>query len=335
MKDPLSKAECGDPLSGAEPLSVSRAPQRCDHKFVDSTVCLKCGLTPEEIASRAPQEQFRPGIDILISVNAALHAVNSPWRIDVRDGQAIAVPTPEVYSPLSEAFRAPQCQPGSHVYGRETAPWCQCGEVKHPKPQASRAPQDVPVPEHHAKAAERFKAFMEPVPMSEAEKMPDPDYFSTPEASRAPAEPLDLDFDKRWPESLLRHVVKTPSQYDSSCRALAGEVLRQRAEVERLTAERDLLDTSVPVVELTEANYSIAQLLSDKAKLLAECAILTAEQERLRSLTPDDCDQIIEGIEHFCIGVGNRDEELDEVWRPYINKLKALREGLAPLSTTP
>ncbi len=41
---------------------------------------------------------FKAGIDILCSVNAALHAVKSPWRIDVKDGQAIAVPTPDVHS---------------------------------------------------------------------------------------------------------------------------------------------------------------------------------------------------------------------------------------------
>lgn len=41
---------------------------------------------------------FSEGLDILTSVNAALHSVQSQWRIDVKDGQAIVVPTPEVNS---------------------------------------------------------------------------------------------------------------------------------------------------------------------------------------------------------------------------------------------
>lgn len=42
-------------------------------------------------------------------------------------------------------------------------------------------------------------------------------------------------------------------------------------------------------------------------------------------LTGEDVDQIIEGIEHFCIGCGNDDAELDAAWRPYIDKLNALK----------
>lgn len=45
---------------------------------------------------------FAPGIDVLMSVNAALHAVGSQWRIALEQGQAIAVPTPDVHSsPMS------------------------------------------------------------------------------------------------------------------------------------------------------------------------------------------------------------------------------------------
>lgn len=36
------------------------------------------------------------------------------------------------------------------------------------------------------------------------------------------------------PQDFVEHVTKNPSQYDSTCRALAAEVLERRAEVERL-----------------------------------------------------------------------------------------------------
>ena len=45
-------------------------------------------------------------------------------------------------------------------------------------------------------------------------------------------------------------------------------------------------------------------------------------------LTPDDIDQIIKGIEHFCIGLDNRGQELDAIWRPYIDKLRALKNSM-------
>jgi hypothetical protein len=45
-------------------------------------------------------------------------------------------------------------------------------------------------------------------------------------------------------------------------------------------------------------------------------------------LSVEDIDQIVEGIEHFCIGADNDDAELDAIWRPYINKLTDLRADL-------
>lgn len=43
-------------------------------------------------------------------------------------------------------------------------------------------------------------------------------------------------------------------------------------------------------------------------------------------LTPEDIDAIIDGIEHFIIGDCGSD--VDEIWRPYINKLAAYRATL-------
>lgn len=61
------------------------------------------------LVSDPPAPHWATGIDVLISVNAALHAVDAPWRIDVKEGQAIAVPTPEVYS--AAASDPPAWQP--------------------------------------------------------------------------------------------------------------------------------------------------------------------------------------------------------------------------------
>ncbi len=41
-------------------------------------------------------------------------------------------------------------------------------------------------------------------------------------------------------------------------------------------------------------------------------------------LTHADIDQIIEGLDHFCIGP-QYDKELYAIWQPYIDKLTALK----------
>lgn len=77
--------------------AVPRVPSR-------SSWCEGCLSTLVE-AARSPREplapQWAPGIDSLLSVNAALHAVQSAWRIDLQEGQAVAVPTPDVQSEFS------------------------------------------------------------------------------------------------------------------------------------------------------------------------------------------------------------------------------------------
>lgn len=42
------------------------------------------------------------------------------------------------------------------------------------------------------------------------------------------------------------------------------------------------------------------------------------------TLSNGDIDTIIEGLEHFCIGPQYSDE-LEGIWRPYIDKLKRLK----------
>jgi hypothetical protein len=84
----------GDPACNQEAEAWQRAAEMLEH----------------EQAARAPREplepELAPGIDILVSVNAALHAVNSAWRIDLQQGQAIAVPTPDVHSEFMAAARS-------------------------------------------------------------------------------------------------------------------------------------------------------------------------------------------------------------------------------------
>lgn len=58
-----------------------------------------------------------------------------------------------------------------------------------------------------------------------------------------------------------------------------------------------------------------------KAKLLA--AVRAPSGEGRGSLTRDDIAQIIEGIEHFCIGP-IENVECRAIWQPYIDKLQAL-----------
>lgn len=53
-------------------------------------------------------------------------------------------------------------------------------------------------------------------------------------------------------------------------------------------------------------------------------ALMFSDGDGFATLTPDDIDQIVEGIEHFIIG-GDRDVELQAIWQPYIDKLRALR----------
>ena len=48
------------------------------------------------------QPQWVAGIDILMSINAALHAVQANWHVDVVNGQAVAVRVPEMYSSADE-----------------------------------------------------------------------------------------------------------------------------------------------------------------------------------------------------------------------------------------
>lgn len=67
-----------------------------------------------------PQEKFKPGLDVLMSVNAALHAVNAPYRIDVQDGQAMAVPVPECISTFFAAG-APPAHQSENTKRREQA----------------------------------------------------------------------------------------------------------------------------------------------------------------------------------------------------------------------
>lgn len=54
-------------------------------------------------------------------------------------------------------------------------------------------------------------------------------------------------------------------------------------------------------------------------------AIARAESAPLEGevLTQEDIDQIIEGLEHFCIGPENT-PDLEEIWQPYIDKLRRL-----------
>ena len=77
------------------------------------TYCGRChGWMESPVLAAVRGAQEPPKFDFLASVNSALHAVNSPWRIDLHPtGQAIAVPTPEVHSsfepdPREDAARA-------------------------------------------------------------------------------------------------------------------------------------------------------------------------------------------------------------------------------------
>lgn len=72
---------------------------------------LAVGRPKPSRAHRVTSEQsiaaFHPDIDVLMSVNQALHAVKSEWRIDVQLGQAVAVPVPDCFSTvMSEPSRA-------------------------------------------------------------------------------------------------------------------------------------------------------------------------------------------------------------------------------------
>jgi hypothetical protein len=59
------------------------------------------------------QLERRQDLDFLVSVNQALHAVQSPWRIDRDENtrQAIAVPTPECFSEFETGYRDGVCPP--------------------------------------------------------------------------------------------------------------------------------------------------------------------------------------------------------------------------------
>jgi len=102
------------------------------------------------------------------------------------------------------------------------------------------------------------------------------------------------------------------------------------AEVERLTAERDKWQNStrnaIEVFGKIEAENE--QLMSDKAKVLAKCAILTAEQERLRSklecIVALDLKKDEHGRDDFYSGP----DRFFKAWN-------IAREALATLPTTP
>lgn len=83
-----------------------------DHGIADpkDVTCYTCDGSGKVVpfAAAAPP-QWAPGIDdVLMSVNAALRAVDSKWRIDLKDGQAIAVPMPECHSTFMEEARPTQ-----------------------------------------------------------------------------------------------------------------------------------------------------------------------------------------------------------------------------------
>lgn len=98
----------------------------------------------------------KPELDVHMSVNQALHAVDSPWRIDIHEtGQAIAVPTPETISFAmgrddqgGEIVKAcPQC--GAHQGQRKTEDrptpwWCTYCDNEYDEPvvyQIVKGPQ--------------------------------------------------------------------------------------------------------------------------------------------------------------------------------------------------
>jgi hypothetical protein len=56
-------------------------------------------------------------------------------------------------------------------------------------------------------------------------------------------------------------------------------------------------------------------------------SLIAAAPDLLAALTVDDIDQIIDGLDNFCIGPFEN-EELRSIWQPYIDKLKALRTAI-------
>ena len=54
-------------------------------------------------------------------------------------------------------------------------------------------------------------------------------------------------------------------------------------------------------------------------------ALIAAAPDLVSALTPADIDQIAEGIDHFVIG---NNDDVAEIWQPYIDKLKALKAAI-------
>jgi uncharacterized Zn-finger protein len=107
-------------------------------------------------------------------------------------------------------------------------------------------------------------------------------------------------------------------------RARAGAIWRtayieKDREVVQLRA--DLQRAAAAAIDITNHhNALICPYCNPKGLKFAEPAARTEPD-----LTDADLAQIIEGIEHFCIGpVENA--ELDAIWRPYIDKLVALKD---------
>lgn len=72
--------------------------------------------------------------------------------------------------------------------------------------------------------------------------------------------------------------------------------------------------------------WKLNALLRNLETLLPAAVPLAGRSEGAapRILSDEDIDQIVDGIEHFCKGP-EEDPELDAIWNPYIDKLKALK----------
>ena len=228
--------------------------EHCDHKFVDSTVCLKCGWSPSDAlsVSRAPQEQDGS----MVSAEYQNKAARLPIE-GAKNGASI--------EPSSSSGRA------------------------------AAEPLDL-----EAMRLRRWR---------NAALLKDRTRRAIRDRKRAGESVDDLADDYYVPSEFVEAICSWELFGDDS----------DRAEVERLTAERGEQGPE-PIsqrVRAVQAEAEAEQLRSDKAKLLAECAILTAEiRKAIGFLEELDWLNIDKDIRRHVV-------------------ISDLREALAPLSMTP
>lgn len=144
-----------------------------------------------------------------------------------------------------------------------------------------------------------------------------------------PRELLELRDEMRSTAAMYRRIAENPrSSAESANRAAASsiDILADRLEAA-------LRGVSAPrqkegFAGLTASQQGFAGLPEHLQPTSGSVAAALRPHTEASPLTVDDIDQIIEGLDHFCIGPVEN-EETRAIWQPYIDKLTALKSGVA------